>query len=358
MPGTEENIFGGIRRGLAGFSDIRKIQYEGIRQRREAGAERRLQDEATRKAEEEVTKKLEDEAAGKALGSMNAAVSKILSQPGTYRDQAGRRVIREEVWDGQIEPILGQMAGISTENWKGIEHVNSIRLSTAHRQAQPENTAGFSDFETHAKTLSDAFVYKHGRQPFPPEKAALERQAKIELTPERSGATMSPAEKKQMVLDWGFPEEQANLIALGVKPVDPEQKLLDTVIKLQQSGTLHIDQDPFEEAQKLLTGVRIALSPKTPAPRRKSADADLQAMGAQTKETPQATTAAAPVSAKAPPTTQVETGTVQAPTTPTFNSFEDAQSFLKNKLAADQDSVYYQKVLSAAGRRLPKRTKK
>jgi hypothetical protein len=43
---------------------------------------------------------------------------------------------------------------------------------------------------------------------------------------------------------------------------------------------------------------------------------------------------------------------------PQFDYFEDAQDYLRKKLAADKDTVYFQKVGSAFGRLLPKRGKK
>lgn len=385
----------GVRRGLSSFLSVRNNQYQGLRQRRELQAEARRQEQAEQKAMEAAAEKVQDEKSGQMLGEMNKAISSILARPGSYDE---RGLIRPEVWDGQVEPILGQMSGIKSKNWDGLDYVNSIRLRTAHRMPSPEKAADnpaelFVQKRLageRAKAESEGRTFDEASEADAVGRAAAEYESIVGSAKQIAEQRGKIQQNYQAAKELGLNDAEAKNYALtGKTKEEMIQKMASDAMRNLTARTQEEAIQQATEQYNRLYGIE-SFGPPSPPPAQKEAGAappqssssnwfsDMLKglwMGQQKGEKPKTPAARQPA---AEPDTVVQDveelakekvpedlGDVpggidinaKAEDDPEFQTYEDAAEWARQRFAGKPDSL--QRALSGLGRKgLPRKAKK
>ncbi len=357
-------------RAASAFLNYRRLQLQEI------GLDRqnRL---AKQKADEEAAEKLADEKAATRLTAIRAQLNNIRSQAGIYEtDELGNTVIREDIFNERLAPLLEEAAAIRSKSHDGADWADFYyKVNIAHRlpeKKKPASASSISDLDAHVAAALEAEAFQVGHELSPIEKETVRKRATreyTELTDKSEGRT--PKSLEQRTLDYA--EKLFKDKAEYQKGYTPENALAEAqqfygaaksflknpdVPIVPPAATKKPKEKPEEEGWGIgafFKSIQKVFAP-TPGlfggaakPKQPVAEPDTVAVDINDpslmEDRSDINEREIDVNAKAVDETDAE-----------FEFFEEAEDYYKNRFAQSADSL--QKALSAAGRLLPKRKKK
>lgn len=326
-----------LGRGAQSFLNYRKLDLA----ERQAERQNRM---AKAKADEEAAAKLADEEAGKRLNEIRSKLNNIRSQAGIYQtDELGNTVIREDVFNDHIAPLLEEAASIHTKGHNGTDWADFYyKVNIAHRlpaQKKPQTGSRDTDLERYITSGRAAETAKRKGVELSPEEDFALRQ---KLTEEFK----SSGEDTQRRKDFMFLVQQQG--------IDPERAI--EMIYGRRGGS------NLERLKKLMEG--LGKKPGATQEKKKTGGIVNRVKGflgmpTQTQPEPQNDTVAVDVDSlnrapvpqdlgDVPGGINIYTPADGAEDDPEFQYYEDALDWAKERFKDSPDSL--QRVKSGLGR--------